>query len=44
MNTTQRLDLVTLNRVKKHGKMGESFDQVLSRVLDKIEQGEQVDV
>jgi len=38
MNTTQRLDLSTLNRVKKYGKMGESFDQALSKVLDKIEE------
>ena len=44
MNTTQRLDRTTLNRVKKYGKMGETFDKALSRVLDKIEQGEQVHV
>ncbi len=40
MNTTQRLDLTTLNRVRKYGKMGESFDQALVKVLDKIEEGE----
>jgi len=44
VNTTQRLADSTLNRVKKYGKMGESFDTALSRVLDKIEQGEQVHV
>ena len=40
MHTTQRLDLTTLNRVRKYGKMGESFDDALSNVLDRIEQGE----
>jgi len=44
MNTTQRLDHSTLNRVKKYGKMGESFDVALSRVLDKIEAGEKDEV
>ena len=39
-NTTQRLDLSTLNRVRKFGKMGETFDEVLSKVLDKVELGE----
>jgi len=41
MNTTQRLTDSTLKRLKKHGNMGESFDTALSRVLDRIEQGEQ---
>ncbi len=40
MNTTQRLDLSTLNRVRKYGKMGESFDEALSKVLDRIEEEE----
>jgi len=40
MNTTQRLDHTTLNRVKKYGKMGESFDDALSKLLDRIEEGE----
>jgi hypothetical protein len=44
MHTTQRLDHTTLNRVRKYGKMGESFDKALSRVLDKVEQGEEVPV
>ena len=44
MNTTQRLDLTTLNRVRKYGKMGESFDQALVKVLDKIEEGEKDEV
>ncbi len=41
VNTTQRLAKTTLIRVKKHGTMGESFDSALSRLLDRIEQGEQ---
>lgn len=44
MNTTQRLDLSTLNRVRKYGKMGETFDEVLSKVLDKIEEGKKDEV
>jgi len=40
MNTTQRIDLATLNRVRKYGKMGESFDQALVKVLDRIEEEE----
>ncbi len=40
MNTTQRLAHTTLNRVKKYGKMGESFDQALVKVLDRIEEEE----
>jgi len=35
------MDDSTLRRVKKHGKMGDSFDAVLSKILDRIEQGEQ---
>jgi len=44
MNTTQRLDHSTLNRIRKYGKMGETFDQVLSKVLDRIEEGEKDEV
>lgn len=40
MHTTQRLDQSTLKRVRNHGKMGESFDVVLSKLLDIVEQGE----
>jgi len=43
-NTTQRLDLSTLNRVRKYGKMGESFDDALSKVLDRIEAGKKDEV
>jgi len=35
--TTQKLDQVTLERFRKHGKMGDSFDKVANRVLDKAE-------
>ena len=36
-HTTQRLEEETLDRVRDHGKMGESFNVVLNKVLDKIE-------
>jgi len=36
-NTTQRLEEETLDRIRDHGKMGESFNQVLERVLDEID-------
>ena len=35
--TTQKLDQITLARFRKHGKMGESFDKVANKVLDKAE-------
>jgi len=38
MNTTQRLSISTLARVRSFGKMGETFDQVLDKVLDKNEE------
>ena len=37
MNTTQKLDEDTLERVRKQGKMGDSFNGVLNRLLDKID-------
>lgn len=36
-NTTQRLEEETLDRVRDHGKMGESFNLVLNKVLDEID-------
>ena len=36
-NTTQRLDEETLERLRDHGKMGDSFNRVLNRLLDKID-------
>jgi len=38
VNTTQRLSISTLARVRSFGKMGETFDQVLDKVLDKNEE------
>jgi len=35
--TTQKLDEETLERVRKQGKMGDSFNRVLNRLLDKID-------
>ncbi len=37
MNTTQKLDEETLERVRAKGKMGDSFNGVLNRLLDKID-------
>jgi len=37
MHTTQKLDEETLERVRDHGKMGDSFNGVLNRLLDKID-------
>ncbi len=36
-NTTQRLEEGTLDRIRDHGKMGESFNLVLNKVLDEID-------
>ena len=37
MHTTQRLEEETLDRVRNLGKMGESFNEVLNKVLDEID-------
>jgi len=37
VNTTQKLDEETLERVRAKGKMGDSFNGVLNRLLDKID-------
>jgi len=37
VNTTQRLEEETLDRVRNLGKMGESFNVVLNKVLDEID-------
>ncbi len=37
MKTTQKLEEETLERVRKQGKMGDSFNGVLNRLLDKID-------
>lgn len=36
-STTQKLRTETLERCKKYGKMGDSFDDVLNKILDKLE-------
>ena len=36
-NTTQRLEEETLERLRGHGKMGDSFNGVLNRLLDRID-------
>jgi len=37
VNTTQRLEEKTLDRLREKGKMGDSFNVVLNRLLDKID-------
>jgi len=37
MKTTQKLEEATLERLRDHGKMGDSFDSVVNRLLDEIE-------
>jgi len=37
MKTTQKLDDETLDRLRQHGKMGDSFNGVLNRLLDKVD-------
>jgi len=37
MKTTQKLDEETLARLRDHGKMGDSFNGVLNRLLDKVD-------
>ncbi len=36
-HTTQRLEEETLDRVRNLGKMGDSFNGVINRLLDKID-------
>jgi len=43
LNTTQKLGKVTLERLREHGKMGDSFDSVVNRLLDEVEDDEEVD-
>ncbi len=35
--TTGKLSKDTLHRLKEHGKMGDSFDKAVNRVLDEVE-------
>ncbi len=35
--TTGKLTKSTLRRLKEHGKMGDSFDNAVNRVLDEVE-------
>ena len=36
-HTTGKLTKSTLRRLKEHGKMGDSFDNAVNRVLDEVE-------
>jgi len=37
MNTTQKMKMETLQRLRQHGKMGDSFDRVMNKLLDQVE-------
>jgi len=37
LKTTQKLESDTLRRLREHGKMGDSFDGVVNRLLDEVE-------
>jgi len=44
MKTTQKLEETTLERLRDHGKMGDSLDSVVNRLLDEIEsEDEEID-
>jgi len=36
-NTTQKIRKDTLERLREHGKMGDSFDSVVNRLLDEVD-------
>ena len=40
MQTTMKTTKRTLERLKDHGKMGESFEKVVNRLLDEVEKNE----
>jgi hypothetical protein len=44
LNTTQKLGKVTLERLRGHGKMGDSFDSVVNRLLDEVEDDDSEEV
>ncbi len=35
--TTQKLKKETLERLRDHGKMGDSFDSVVNKLLDEVD-------
>lgn len=38
--TTMKVKRETLDRLKEHGKMGDSFEKVVNRLLDEVERNE----
>ena len=40
--TTMKTTRESLDRLKKHGKMGDSWDTVLNKVLDRVDEVENV--
>jgi len=44
MQTTMKLSKVTVERIRDHGRMGDTLESVVNQVLDKVENKEKPDV
>jgi len=44
MQTTMKLSKETLQRIRDHGRMGDTLESVVNQVLDKVENKEKPDV
>ena len=44
MQTTMKLSKETVQRIRDHGRMGDTLESVVNKVLDKVENKEKLDV
>jgi len=44
MQTTMKLSKETVQRIRDHGRMGDTLESVVNQVLDKVEDKEKPDV
>jgi len=44
MQTTMKLSKETLQRIRDHGRMGDTLESVVNQVLDKVDDKEKPDV
>jgi len=44
MQTTMKLSKETVQRIRDHGRMGDTLESVVNQVLDKVENKEKPDV
>ena len=44
MQTTMKLSKQTVERIRDHGRMGDTLESVVNQVLDKVENKEKPDV